>query len=137
MIDDSVHSEKGTVHREYLTEYERRNTNDEKDPAMTGDVREQLKALTKRAKVEVEAGDLESALRMIDKAGEHIVLDRIILSYRSNGFDNITVSGTRTIIFPYYPKSCHAVPLTEPESFYNDVYSWLSEDMGWNAGVER
>jgi len=51
----------------------------------------------------------------------------IILVYQPSAFSNIQNLDTRTIRFPLYESSCHAVSLTQPEELLNDVSAWLSE----------
>lgn len=51
----------------------------------------------------------------------------IILNYRSSAFPHILGLGTRTIRFPLYAHSCHAVSLTQPEELLEDVSSWLAD----------
>jgi hypothetical protein len=52
---------------------------------------------------------------------------RIVLEYRPGGSANLPTIGTRTIRFPFYARSCHAVSLTQPEDLLRDVTSWLAE----------
>jgi hypothetical protein len=52
---------------------------------------------------------------------------RIVLEYRPNGATGLTAVGTRTIRFPFYATSCHAVSLTQPEDLLTDVTAWLAE----------
>jgi hypothetical protein len=59
---------------------------------------------------------------------------KIILNFRSSAFPEIQDLDTRTIRFPIYTKSCHAVSLTQPEDLFADVSSWLKEkgiDIEW------
>ena len=51
----------------------------------------------------------------------------IRLYYQPSAFPDILNLDTRTIRFPKYAKSCHAVSLTQPEDFFNDVMQWLGE----------
>lgn len=44
------------------------------------------------------------------------------LSYAGRGANQV-----REVRFPYYEKSCHAVEITEPEEFVEDVRQWMSE----------
>lgn len=53
---------------------------------------------------------------------------RIILKYRTAVFPGIPDPVTRTIRFPFYDASGHAVSLTQPAAFYNDVSDWLSRN---------
>jgi hypothetical protein len=50
---------------------------------------------------------------------------KIILNYTSSAFPDLQGIGTRSIRFPIYRDSCHAVSLTQPEDFFADVSSWL------------
>lgn len=50
---------------------------------------------------------------------------RIVLRYREGAFPDIPDLSTRSIRFPLYDKSCHAVSLTQPEEFFLDVQRWL------------
>lgn len=52
---------------------------------------------------------------------------RIILHYRSNVYPDQPNLQTRTIRFPFYNKSGHAVSLSEPLALFNDVSAWLNE----------
>lgn len=52
---------------------------------------------------------------------------QIVLAYRPDAFAGRPAVGTRTIRFPRYERSCHAVSLTQPEDFYADVSAWLAE----------
>jgi hypothetical protein len=52
---------------------------------------------------------------------------QITLEYRPDAFVDLAPIGMRTIRFPLYVKSCHAVPLTQPEDFIHDVTFWLAE----------
>ena len=51
---------------------------------------------------------------------------RIILTYRSGAVPGSTAA-TRTIRFPYYGLSGHAVTLTEPQEMLEDVTDWLKD----------
>jgi hypothetical protein len=50
----------------------------------------------------------------------------IVVNYVAGAFADIPDLQQRSIFFPYYSKSCHAVSLTEPLKFYNDVKNWLN-----------
>jgi hypothetical protein len=52
---------------------------------------------------------------------------QIVLEYRSDGNATLPAVGTRTIRFPLYATSCHAVSLTQPDDFFRDISSWLAE----------
>jgi hypothetical protein len=51
---------------------------------------------------------------------------RIILTYRSGAVPGSTVT-TRTVRFPHYGQSGHAVTLTEPQELLEDVMDWLGD----------
>jgi hypothetical protein len=53
---------------------------------------------------------------------------KIILNYRPSAFPDLPEVGTRSIRFPFYKNSCHAVSLTQPEDFFTDVSDWLKEN---------
>jgi hypothetical protein len=57
---------------------------------------------------------------------------RILLSYRPGSVPGSQV-GQRTIRFPHYSRSGHAVTLTEPAELLADVTSWLGETGGTRA----
>jgi hypothetical protein len=52
---------------------------------------------------------------------------RIILKYLPSAFPDISNLDTRSIRFPLYDSSCHAVSLTQPEELYHDVSEWLKD----------
>ena len=60
--------------------------------------------------------------------GEEARPGKIILNYRSSAFSDIPGLTTRTIRFPIYSKSCHAVSLTQPTELFTDVTDWLREN---------
>jgi len=51
----------------------------------------------------------------------------IILNYHQSAFPNVQNLASRTIRFPLYESSCHAVSLTQPEELLSDVSAWLTE----------
>jgi len=53
---------------------------------------------------------------------------KIVLSYLPSAFPDITNLHERTIRFPFYASSCHAVSLTQPADFLDDVRRWLGEN---------
>jgi hypothetical protein len=53
--------------------------------------------------------------------------NRIVVSFRPDAFPGLPAVGQRTITFPAYNKSCHAVSLTEPVKFFNDVAQWMGQ----------
>ncbi len=50
---------------------------------------------------------------------------RIVVAYRPDAFPGLPAVGTRTIRFPPYEKSCHAVSLTQPVELFHDAAEWL------------
>ncbi len=52
---------------------------------------------------------------------------RIVLEYRSGAFADLPDLASRTIRFPFYDHSAHAVSLTQPLDLYADVGAWLQE----------
>jgi hypothetical protein len=52
---------------------------------------------------------------------------RIVLEYRPGGPANLPAIVTRTIRFPFYASSGHAVSLTQPDELLHDVTVWLVE----------
>ena len=59
--------------------------------------------------------------------GEEARPGKIILQYQPSAFPDIADLTTRSIRFPIYAQSCHAVSLTQPEDLLNDVLQWLQE----------
>jgi hypothetical protein len=51
---------------------------------------------------------------------------QIRLDYRDDAFPHLSAIGVRTIRFPFYASSAHAVSLTQPEDLFNDVALWLA-----------
>jgi hypothetical protein len=52
---------------------------------------------------------------------------RIVVRYVPGAFPEIPGLAARTIRFPLYSRSCHAVSLTQPQDLYQDVGAWLRE----------
>jgi hypothetical protein len=52
---------------------------------------------------------------------------KIVLRYLPSAFPDLPEIGERTIRFPLYAESCHAVSLTQPLDLYQDVVAWLAE----------
>ena len=52
---------------------------------------------------------------------------QIVLTYRPSAFPDLPGLTTRTIRFPIYEKSCHAVSLTQPQELFTDVSEWLRQ----------
>lgn len=59
------------------------------------------------------------------KTGGDVRPGKILLNYKTNAFSDLPTLTTKTIRFPFYDKSCHAVSLTQPLDFYFDVFNWL------------
>ena len=53
---------------------------------------------------------------------------KIILDFRPSAFPDIPGLTTKTIRFPIYDRSCHAVSLTQPGDLFSDVSGWLREN---------
>lgn len=53
---------------------------------------------------------------------------KIVLYYQPSAFPDISGLTERTIRFPLYASSCHAVSLTQPAEFLADVCQWLCEN---------
>jgi len=70
---------------------------------------------------------VESVQHVKQPMNEEVRPGHIILNYHPSAFLNIQNLDTRTIRFPLYESSCHAVSLTQPEELLNDVSAWLSE----------
>jgi pimeloyl-ACP methyl ester carboxylesterase len=58
----------------------------------------------------------------VDRPGQ------LVVSYRPDAYADVAPAGSRTIRFPLYAKSCHAVSLTQPEDLFADVSRWFSEN---------
>jgi hypothetical protein len=52
---------------------------------------------------------------------------RIVLRYLPGAFPDIPNLQARTIRFPFYEDSGHAVSLTQPREFLDDARSWLTQ----------
>jgi pimeloyl-ACP methyl ester carboxylesterase len=52
---------------------------------------------------------------------------KIVLHYQPSAFPDIPDLTSKTIRFPIYDKSCHAVSLTQPEELFTDLSNWLQE----------
>jgi len=55
---------------------------------------------------------------------------QIVLDYRPGAFTDLPNLETRTIRFPFYDDSGHAVSLSQPGEFLDDVASWLTRSGG-------
>ena len=53
---------------------------------------------------------------------------KIVINYQPSVFPDVTGLTERTIRFPQYASSCHAVSLTQPAEFLADVCKWLCEN---------
>ncbi len=47
--------------------------------------------------------------------------------YKEDAFSGLDGAESRTVRFPLYTDSCHAVEITEPEALLDDVREWLSQ----------
>jgi len=59
--------------------------------------------------------------------GTQVRPGKIVLHYQSSAFPGLPNLNKKTIRFPFYDKSCHAVSLTQPEAIFTDVSNWLEE----------
>jgi hypothetical protein len=53
---------------------------------------------------------------------------QIVVHYLPHAFPDVQNLTSRTIRFPIYAQSCHAVSLTQPLDLYQDVSAWLKEN---------
>jgi hypothetical protein len=72
--------------------------------------------------------EIVQSVRWVQEPVEEARPGRIIIEYRPAAFPDRTAPGTRTIRFPLYANSCHAVSLTQPQDLYQDVSAWLAEN---------
>ena len=70
---------------------------------------------------------VDSARISKDPVGGESRPGRVLVTYKANAFPDIPAVGTRTIRFPLYDKSCHAVSLTQPVELFLDVAEWLRQ----------
>jgi hypothetical protein len=77
-------------------------------------------------------GDILAAARL-DRSGGGARPGKIVLEYRPGAFADLPGLAARSIRFPLYDRSCHAVSLTQPLELYADVGAWLQE----TAACER
>jgi hypothetical protein len=61
------------------------------------------------------------------QTGGQIRPGQIILNYEPNAFPDFPNLTSRSIRFPVYDKSCHAVSLTQPLDLFTDVRKWLQQ----------
>ena len=71
---------------------------------------------------------LESVTRVKEALPGEARPGSIILTYRPDVFPGMEASRTRSIRFPLYASSCHAVSLTQPEELLADVTDWLKKN---------
>jgi len=71
--------------------------------------------------------DIVSSVRHVT-TGTESRPGKIVFSYQPSAFPDITNLIERTIRFPLYALSCHAVSLTQPAEFLADVIQWLREN---------
>jgi hypothetical protein len=70
---------------------------------------------------------VESVQHIIQPTNGEVRPGYIVLNYHPSAFPNTQNLDTRTIRFPLYASSCHAVSLTQPEELLNDVSAWLTQ----------
>jgi hypothetical protein len=70
--------------------------------------------------------DLVSSVEQVT-AGPEARPGQIVVQYVPGAFPEITGLTSRTIRFPVYAQSAHAVSLTQPLDLYQDVRAWLNE----------
>ncbi len=70
--------------------------------------------------------DLVSSVEQVT-SGPEARPGQIIVHYRPDAFPGISDLTSRTIRFPIYSQSAHAVSLTQPLDLYQDVSIWLKE----------
>jgi hypothetical protein len=70
--------------------------------------------------------DILASVQHINQGAE-IRPGKIVLHYQPSAFPDIPNLSKKTIRFPIYDKSCHAVSLTQPEELFADVFNWLQE----------
>lgn len=71
-------------------------------------------------------GEILTSVAHIAQGGEARP-GKIILNYAPSALPRAPGATTRTIRFPIYDKSCHAVSLTQPLDLFADVSDWLRE----------
>jgi len=69
---------------------------------------------------------LESSIHDTEPQGGEERGGRIILRYLPDAFPDISGLNTRTIRFPLYATSGHAVSITQPVELFSDVSDWLA-----------
>lgn len=75
---------------------------------------------------------LESVSHQPEEPGSEARSGRIILNYMPDAFPGINNLHSRTIRFPLYAFSGHAVSIDQPEELFVDVFAWLE-----NSGLLR
>jgi hypothetical protein len=74
-------------------------------------------------------GDILASVRH-ERRGPEARPGRIVLEYLPGAFSDIPALASRTIRFPLYDSSAHAVSLTQPLELFADVGAWLQETDG-------
>jgi hypothetical protein len=78
-------------------------------------------------------GDILASVRH-ERQGPEDRPGRIVLEYLPGAFADIPALASRTIRFPLYDHSAHAVSLTQPLELFADVGDWLQETDGSGEG---
>jgi hypothetical protein len=76
-------------------------------------------------------GDILASVRH-ERRGPEARPGSIVLEYRPGAFAELPTLTSRTIRFPLYDQSCHAVSLTQPADLFADIGAWLQETEGGN-----
>jgi len=71
--------------------------------------------------------DIVRSVRHVPESTGEARPGKIVLDYLPAAFPDLPDIGERTIRFPLYAESCHAVSLTQPLDLYEDVVAWLAE----------
>ncbi|UCH98032.1 MAG: hypothetical protein JSV88_14590, partial [Candidatus Aminicenantes bacterium] len=79
---------------------------------------------------------LESVIHDAGEPGSEDRPGRIILNYNPDAFPGINDLYTRTIKFPLYAFSSHAVSINQPQELFADVLAWLT-DTGLSLNEEE
>jgi len=77
--------------------------------------------------LELHSDILISASHELSLPEEEARPGQIVLHYRPGAFPDIPNLETRTIRFPFYDSSGHAVSLTQPGEFLDDARGWLTQ----------
>ncbi len=71
------------------------------------------------------SGEVASAEVVRDASGGEPRPGRVVVTYRRGAFPGRPDPGTRTIRYPPYDRSAHAVSFTQPAELFEDVADWL------------